>query len=587
MGSFIAVLGNSSRALLQAVWGAQPLLSLVPGGRLAKLAALIALFSRSDEASETLLAEKFSQLQFQGDLTEYELKALDRLRDIMALRSLNFAAPGKGKTRLRQGFVVRAQTNVFSGEAETNLEYAFNSQDITESATVVAKLYWKLFDTCTGTLPELQPLARQLYFLLFGVPFEPESGRARILRLTDALQRDSGVPFLILNLLRQGALHEARLVGRLLLADGLELEDPDRASALYWLTEIAWFQNAWGSERLTHEATLRFLYHLCFTSPDRAGFLEIDSPFFSEFETVSELAHEALTYRETLVESLLALWEVYDGEFDPIFQKSFETLVGRASKIYDHRASWEKLWRRSQESFSRDYLFVVEGNQCYLAGMYADAAECFETALEITPGLRAALSNLAIVYAKLGRVSELRQIAEQIQNDRRFGNTGLLQLGDAYLLAGLQDEAEVFFEDLRHSAGSDSSIDYAVSTFCALHGLSDLAVEYAQRAFELAPEDAAVAYHLSLCLEAAGQKEKALLILKQVKVESEGDSLHYYRFTLERDLGNDAEAAATLIQVSRDFLESEGQWEEALRFAKMRQDIGLLRHLKQKKDSQD
>src|SRR4051812_4474119 len=116
MGNLISVLGSSSRALLQAVWGPArfPFLS---GNRLSKLASLISLFSKSDEASETLLAEKFFELQIQGDLTEYELRAIDRLRDIMALRALTFGKTATGKTRLRQGFVTRTSRG-FSGAEE-------------------------------------------------------------------------------------------------------------------------------------------------------------------------------------------------------------------------------------------------------------------------------------------------------------------------------------------------------------------------------------------------------------------------------------------------------------------------------------
>ncbi len=583
MGSLISVLGSSSRALFQAVLGAQPRLTLVPSGRLARLTSLLALFSKSDEASESLLAEKFSQLQFQGDLSDYEARAMDRLRDIMALRSLAFARTSHGKNRLRQGFVNRAGQAFPLGDGEGSFGFRFDTQDITESATVVAKLYWKLYETCLGTIPELQGVGLQLYFALFGTPFQADVARVRIMRLTDTLQQDMGIPFLILNLLRQGAVQEAREIGRHILTEGLELEDADRASALYWLAEILWFSNAWANEKLSHETTLRYLYHLCFTSPDRAGFLEIDSQFFSEFEAVSELAHEALTYRETLMRSLLDLWELFEGDFDPVFQSAMETLVGRTSKIHDHRSAWEKLWKRSQEAFSRDYLFVVEGNLCYSAGNYADAAECFETALQLTPGLRPALLNLAFTYARMNRRQDLDRLSTRILADKSLGAAALYVLGDAYLLLGDEEAAEQYYETLRSLAGWENKVDYYKSTFCFQNGMKAQALRFARAAHALNPSDTSMAYHLSLCLEASGDKDQALETLKQISVHSQLDWLHYYRFTLERDLGNHPEAVATLLKISTDYFEDADQWEDAIAYARTRQDIGLMRHLKKKK----
>jgi tetratricopeptide (TPR) repeat protein len=553
---------------------------LVPGGRLARLAHLLSLFSRSDEASETLLSEKFFELQIQGDLSDYELRAIDRLRDIMALRSLTFAKPATGKNRIRQGFVTRSAMEF--GDSEQAETFKFDTQDITESATVVAKLYWKLYETCLGTIPELRVVGLQLYFHLFGVAFQAETAKVRITRLTDAIQHDQGIPFLVLNLMRQGALHEARMVGRHLLTEGIELQDEHHANALYWLTEIVWFQQAWSSEKLTHETTLRFLYHLCFVSPERAGFLEIDSQFFSEFEMVSELAHEALTYRETLMESWIQLWEIYEGDFDPLFQKVLETVAGRSSKIYDHRASWEKLWKRSRQSFSRDYLFVVEGNLCYAAGHYQDAADFFEAALALTPDLRPALLNLAFVYAQLGKRESIDALAEKILADRRFTAASLYVLGDAYLLLGDEGSADVYYEKLRRQPGWENKVDHYKSTFCFQNGLHAQARRFAEAAYAATPNDLGVAYHYSLCLNANGSKDAALEILRAIEPMPQASWFHFYRFTLERDLGNHGDASRTLLQIPSEYFDDPEEREAALSFARTRQDIGLMRHLKNK-----
>ncbi len=580
MGFLISALGNSSRALFQAVLGMPPGLRLIPGGRLSRLTSLLALFSRSDEAAESLLNEKFSSLQIQGDLTEYEAKALERLRDLMQLRLLAFGRTAEGKQRIRQGFVQRAARELDIADTDS-AQFSFGTQDITEGATGVAQLYWKLFDSCRGSIPELRPVAMQLYYAVFGVPFSEVTAQLRITRLTDSIQRDAGVPFLVLNLIKQGALFEAREIGRHLLNEQVELEDEDLVNGLYWFTEIFWFQRAWASEKLTHETTLRFLYHLCFSQPDRGGFLEIDSQFFSEFEMVNELAREAFTYRETLVATFLRMWEAFDGEFDPFFQKNLESLVGGTSKIFDSRLSWEKLWKRSQETFSREYLHVVEGNLCYVAGQLEDAADCYETALKIDPDLRPALLNLLFVYARLGRRAEHARLADRLTTKRPLPSTWYA-IGDSYLLAGDEATAEAYFEPLREVPGWELKLDYYKSTFCHQNGMHEAALRFALAAFAANPGDTTIAYHLSLCHNAVGNKDAALSILKAHGPSDRPSWLHFYRFTLERDLGHHMAASETLMEIPSEYFEDPEELEAALNYARGRQDLGLMRHLKKK-----
>jgi hypothetical protein len=155
MGSLIAVLGTSSRALFQAV-GWKPSMRLISGGRFDRLATLLALLSRSDEDAEALLAEKLDGLQTHTELTPYEQRVFDRIRDLMQLRALSLGKRQRGKARIRQGFMNRSLPD----SAE---EIDWSLQDITESATVVAELYSKLLDTCLGTFPELKELGHSLF----------------------------------------------------------------------------------------------------------------------------------------------------------------------------------------------------------------------------------------------------------------------------------------------------------------------------------------------------------------------------------------------------------------------------------------
>ncbi len=580
METLLSVLGRSSLALFQGALGARTRLRLVPSGRLARLASLLALFSRSDEASETLLAEKFEQLEVHGDLSAYEARGLDRLRDLMNLRRLAFGKVQYGKARLRQGFVRRAPLDLLQSDSEEN-DFLHSVEDITESAVLVAELYWKLFDTCEGGIPELRNVGMQLYFHLFNQVFDAKIARARLLHLTDSIQRDKGVSSLVLGLLRQGAVAEGRQIGRYLLTEGVELEDPNRVSGLYWIAEILWFLHAWAHEKLTHETALRYLYHISFTQPDRGGMLEIDSPFYGEFETVNEMAREAFAYRETLMETVLELWKDFDGEFDPIFARVLETLAGREARVPDQRASWERVWSRAQGAFASDYLYVVEGNLSYWAGNWKEAAENYETALNLNPSIRPALMNLPFAYARMNKPKEHEHSVQKLLMHDKFYPSALCVAGNSYFLMGESEEADTYYEQLRGLPGWDSKVDYYKSTFCLQNGLHHQALRFALAAKQAMPTDASVVHHLSVCYDAVGEKGKALETLKALETHT-ASWLRFYRFTLERDLGNHLEAKETLARIPSDYFEDPEELEAALTFARVQQDIGLLRHLRTK-----
>ena len=66
-------------------------------------------------------------------------------------------------------------------------------------------------------------------------------------------------------------------------------------------------------------------------------------------------------------------------------------MTQQKSKIYDEWETWDRFWKRESDNFSRDYLYVVEGNLCYSRGLYEDASACYEKALKLNPKLRSAL----------------------------------------------------------------------------------------------------------------------------------------------------------------------------------------------------
>lgn len=572
MGSLLIAIGQSSKAWFQSFAPAKS--RLLPAARLLRLVDVLGTLSRSDEASETRLAERFEALELTGELSDYEEVAFSRLKALMQLRRLAFGH-SVGENRWIQGFVAADGVMPFPLDQGESLEV----KHVTEAAAKASLLYWKLLEACEGRWPELEGLARGLYLQLFGQEYSTPVARKHILRLTDRMQIGGGLPFLFLNLLRLGATEDARWIGREIQVQGLAFEDEEWATALYWMGELSWFGETWQDKSLSFESSLRYLYHLCFSAPDRAAFLEIDSHYFGEFEAVNELAREAFSYRETLMEKVLDLWAAFDGQFDALFSKTLETVSGLQSHLPDQREAWSSHWTEHQQDFSQEYLSVIEGNLAYLAGAYDQAADCFERALEHNAQMRTASRNLLFCYARLGRKASLDALCERLMEDA--SPSALASMGNAYLILGDMDGADAMYEKLVEQPGWARRADFYRSLFCYQNGLWEEALRSALIARAAKPADAAVAHHLSLCYEAVGQREEALEALDGIDWTPDMHWLLFYRFSLECELERDEAAKRTLLQIHPESLDAD-EMEIAERFALRTQDLAVLRHVRKK-----
>jgi len=548
--------------------------------RVQSMGALMTLYGKNDVVSERHVAEQMARMKRDGELTPVEERWMTRLRDLMTLRSMAFGPVEEGKKGLRQAltFTVVSPRALFeSVELMTEAEGAEFVRDVGVAATHVSDLYWKLYDTAIGDYPDLSRHARDLYRRIFGLDFDPQSSREAIGRLTDAIGREQGVPFLILNLIRTENSHAGRSIAQSLLTADIEM-DQDIRSGLYWIAELHWFTQENKGILPDHESTIRYLYHLCFTNPERAGFLEIDSQFFSQFETVNEVAREGFLFKETLIEKILMLWKDHEGYFDATFQSVLEAMTSVKSKVYDERETWALYWNREHANFSRDYLYVVEGNLSYASGQYEDARVYFEKALKINSSLRSALLNIVFCYARLGK-EEMHDLAvEKMLVETALFPSSLYVAANSYLIARRFSKADEFYNQLAAHEGWERKVDYYKSTFCFENGLYELALKHAKKAHELNPHDSSMSYHLSLCFNAMGEKDQALTMVK--RLDDAPEWLNYYRFTLERDAGRHHEASETLMQISSDYFQDPEELEAALDFARDRKDLVLLRHLR-------
>lgn len=539
---------------------------------------LEAFYKEWSPSSLMLLDEETSQLKRDAGLSLTQRKKLDQFCELIELKRLLTCSDLKGKRALRQMYCYQVGHAGIVGHSEGSLE-TDTLQDMTESAVLVARLYRKAMEAALSEDPILSENAKILLEKILGGDFDAVSFQNRIEALSDQMQRDGGLPFLLLNLLHLKQWSKVKNLATRLLTSNIEAEEETR-SALYWLTEIDWFSRSKNEPINEYDVMIRYLYHICFTNPERAAFLEIDSQFFSQFETVNELSREAFLFKETLIEKFLELWREQEGLFESTFQGVFEILLGKQSKIFDERNAWERLWLREKEDFSKDYLYVVEGNICYAVGHYEDAKNYYEKALKLNPRLRSALLNSVFAYAKLKKTEIHERAVSRLVEEPSLYPSSLYVAGNSYLLMGMETKSEQFYKSLQKVPGWEGKTDYYRSTFCFENGLYEKALLFARLAHESNTRDSSILYHLSLCYNAVGEKERALEAVKHV---ADGPQwLDYYKFTLERDSGRHAEASKTLSEIPSDYFEDPEELEAALEFAKESKDLTLLRRLRKR-----
>ncbi len=528
----------------------------------------------ADQALEELILElkRDTNQTRESDRFSRHLRALSTFR---ALQMGRTSHNHKVKT-LRAGFTFSKAKNK-NFEFDEKLIRIITLQDLMDSAMATSENCWEVFDASLSDVPWVQKEAQALLSDSLGFAYQREKTSAFLERLTDCMKRDYGLPFFILNLISHGKYEATKTLGESLLTSRFQVEEELR-SVLYWVTEIHWFLNRRQEPLKDHESIIRHLYHLCFTNPERGGFLEIDSQFFSEFETLNELAREAFVFKDDLIESILLLWKDYEGFFDSSLKKSLETLTGHHSKIHEDFKSWELFWSREGENLSKEYLYLVEGNLSFKSGDDEEAQIYFEKALSYQPTLRPALFNLLFVYARLENSEAHRALIDQILSVPQLKPSSYYVIGNSFELMGNLAEADHFYKKLTDHPTWENKADYIRSQFCFQHGLIERALKFATAAQQKNPNDSSIKYHLSLCYNAVGENSRALDLIQNF-----GEApiwMDYYRFKLQRDAGLVEEASKTLLNIPTSYFEDEEELEEAIEFAKDENNLTLLRHLK-------
>lgn len=494
-----------------------------------------------------------------------EFKALIHLRALFRLATMGSTSdPDFPLQELEAAFLPLAQCL----EPDRGPE-DFTFDELSDAAKTVSGLLWQINNMAKDSSHPLC-LESKSILELHSVQVTDE--------LIEIMQRQEGIPFLLLNSVKRKNWKLAKSLGYQLLSKEIILDEETRV-CLYWISEILWFSQS----QITvsdFETAIRYLYHLCFINPERAGFLEIDSQFFSQFENVNELAQEGLLFKETLIEQTLALWEQQGTHFDTVFTETLQLVSQQKNKIYQHLDLWKQWWSREKTDFEKAVLFCVEGNLQYVSKRYVEALDCYNRALRLDGHLRPALLNRVFCLAQLSDQQAHEKTVDDLLERHSLFPSNKIACANSYLLLNKLGPSQVLVSELaKEVEGWESKADYFQSVFCLDHGLHEKALYFAKLAFEKEPEDQRYGFHLSRCLKELGRTQEALKIVSSMSLAGP-EWLLFYRFTLERDAGLLREAQQSLSALSDHYFDDPQELQEALDFARMTQDLNLLRRLK-------
>lgn len=504
-------------------------------------------------------SEKLTELEgkFASQKLFQDFKCLVEFRDVLIANSENYPLE-----------------NLFFGKKNVEFPISPSQNLIFKTSQNVAKLLWRLFDILSQEKHPFLKEAERFHKIIFKSSFDKLTLKNQFTELTDRILHEEGFPYFVLASLTQMPLAWVHgYLNDLLPQKSLTLTESEKS--LYWFSEILLFIQKHKESPLNERELLKNIYPVIFLTPERGGLLEIDGPFYQEFEMIQEMVKEGLLYREELIDSLFELWSRFENWFDQPFLTLFEEFFPLQNKVYQHLETLSKVWDRERESFSKDYLWVIEANLSYWHGDYASAQFFLEKALNQSPQLLVARINLLFVLARLKNSVALEK---EVQWLKKVFSTippqVLFSIAGSFLILKDFKSANQNLEILRKE--EIKNLDLQVSIFCLDQGFADLALEFAKQA-SLVSQESSVAYQLSRCYEKLGEKETALSTLSSISQMQ--DSMLFYRFTLQRDLGLYSEAEEGLKNLSRNQLE-ERELEEVIRFSKERNNLSLLRQFK-------
>ncbi len=196
-------------------------------------------------------------------------------------------------------------------------------------------------------------------------------------------------------------------------------------------------------------------------------------------------------------------------EFEPENPRGFRLLYEANRRLGNEEEAQKALKAMAALDTEGDSSRIVynEGVEALRAGDRMAAKESFERALELDPGLTAAMSPLAVEYVNSGDFAAAVAMAERILESKPDDSKAMMIAFEAYKALGDAAKEQQAFDRLLASGSKgiagplyESGIDLFNN------GKLDAAIRNFQQALEADPSIAKVHYHLGLCLVNQGDQ---------------------------------------------------------------------------------
>lgn len=205
-------------------------------------------------------------------------------------------------------------------------------------------------------------------------------------------------------------------------------------------------------------------------------------------------------------------------------------------------------------------------------GKLEDGVKAYQSAHRLAPSRSDILVKFAMAQWQSGEQNAAISTMEAWLKKNPGNRVAAYNLANFYLLGGRKEEARSAFADIL-TAHPDHVL--ALNNLASLMRSSDLsqALEYAERAYKLAPQAPAVADTLAMTLLAGkGQEERAIRLLETAVKKAPGNAEISYNFAWALVENGQKNRAITLL---KNLANSEGDFPQKQQARKLLADLGM------------
>jgi tetratricopeptide (TPR) repeat protein len=166
----------------------------------------------------------------------------------------------------------------------------------------------------------------------------------------------------------------------------------------------------------------------------------------------------------------------------------------------------------SRDDLAAEYLEVA--NTLYESGAFDAARTYYGRALELNPDLESASFNLARVHIEQERYERAIALLEELRRERPDSLELAEALAFALLKSGALDRAEELYQQILEESPYRTSVLFNLGVLARELERPWDAVDYLARAYEVAPDDADVAFAYASLLAERGRPEAAVPVFE-------------------------------------------------------------------------